>query len=68
MSLISDEYNNFGIIGPSLIVGGDNITIVCGVSKYNYINDITWTYPNENQNKPSKFVNKYIRKSLVLLV
>lgn len=61
MSLISDEFNGFEIKGPPIIIGGDIITIVCGASRANYISGITWTYPNENLNKHSKFINRNIK-------
>jgi len=39
-----DIPNGLDVIGPSLVVEGDNITIQCGASKYNYDKNIKWIH------------------------
>lgn len=36
------------IKGPPIVVEGDDITVECGASKYNYNQDIKWIYRDLN--------------------
>jgi len=36
------------IKGPQIVVEGDDITVECGASKYNYTQDIKWIYRDLN--------------------
>ncbi|KAF0766886.1 vascular endothelial growth factor receptor 1 isoform X2 [Aphis craccivora] len=53
---VTDVYNGLSIKGPPIVVEGDDITVECGASKYNYNQDIKWIYRDlNNKEKP---VNK----------
>jgi len=46
--MIIDVSNGLGIKGPPIVVDGDDITIECGASKYNYNQSIKWIYRDLN--------------------
>lgn len=52
--MILDVSNGFEIKGPPINVKGDTIIIKCGASKYNYLNNITWIYPENSQTQHSE--------------
>ncbi|XP_022178523.1 vascular endothelial growth factor receptor 1 isoform X3 [Myzus persicae] len=45
---VTDVSNGLGIKGPPIVVDGDDITIECGASKYNYNENIKWIYRDLN--------------------
>lgn len=40
--------NGLNIKGPPVVVEGDNITVECGASKYNYHQNIRWVHKKLN--------------------
>lgn len=57
-NIILDIPNDLYIKGSSsdIILAGDNVTIVCGGSVYNYLNHIQWDYPNSSQTQQSNYI------------
>jgi len=64
--IILDVSNGLAIKGPPIVVDGDDITIECGASKYNYNQNIKWIYRDlnnvespVNDNKSENIVFQY---------
>lgn len=53
---ILDKQNYFEVSGPTNIAVGDTLIVKCGASKYNYLNDIKWIYPEYNQTQQSEYI------------
>lgn len=55
---VLDIPNGLAVQGPQLIVEGDNITIECGASKYDYFQNITWSHQTLNNEKSPININE----------
>ncbi|XP_020278228.1 vascular endothelial growth factor receptor 1 isoform X2 [Pseudomyrmex gracilis] len=40
--LVSDGLGAFGIIGPNMVTGGDDVELICAASVYNYTENLSW--------------------------
>jgi len=60
------------IKGPPIVVDGDDITIECGASKYNYNQNIKWIYRDLNNaespvnNNTSEHIHFNTKKVVVI--
>lgn len=67
IDLTNNFINGIAVNGPSIILFGDNVTIHCGIAKFNYLENINWKYRPLNSNAEVPILQSISEKQFCII-